>query len=247
MANEKRRRHNLLSGTLGASLTNVATSVTFTAALQEYGANIATLTSAEHLALVIDSEIVYLTAYTAGATSGTIARGQEGSTAAAHANGASFGCRPTKRDFTSVSHSLRTSGSLTLNSVTWADVDNGLDLVLPAWPADQVEVGLSALLGSEAPNAYFDVATIVSGSPVNYVGGTGSGTDRGVASWDGETGRADTTGSPALATLVSGDIASGTVTLRLRYRTSSAANKTLFATSDIRLRFWAKNYGPAGT
>lgn len=110
MANEKRRRHNLLSGTLGAQLTSGATTITFAAALQEFGTNIATLASDEHLALIIESEIVYLTAYTAGATTGTVARGQEGSTDATHANATAWEHGPTKRDWPQIRRTVRDGG-----------------------------------------------------------------------------------------------------------------------------------------
>lgn len=99
MADERKRRHNLLSGTLGAELASGATNITFAAALQEYGSDIATLAADEHLVLVIESEVVYLTAYTSGATTGTVVRGKEGSTDATHANGTALKSAPTKTDF----------------------------------------------------------------------------------------------------------------------------------------------------
>jgi len=101
MATLHRRRHNLVYGTLGASLTSGGTSITFAAALKEGGSggtNITTLGTDEYLPLTIEDEVVYLTAYTSGATSGTISRGQEGTTAAAHNNGVAFANTETKRD-----------------------------------------------------------------------------------------------------------------------------------------------------
>jgi hypothetical protein len=80
VAQTYRRRHNLVSTTLGAALATGATSITFATALKEGGSggsNIATLGTDEFLALTIENEVVYLTAYTAGATSGTIVRARE--------------------------------------------------------------------------------------------------------------------------------------------------------------------------
>lgn len=101
MATTYRLRYNLLYGTLGAALTNADTAITFAAALKEggpSGTNIATLGVDEYLPLTIDDEVVYLTAYTSGATTGTITRGNEGTVAAAHANGANFVSAPSKLD-----------------------------------------------------------------------------------------------------------------------------------------------------
>lgn len=89
-----RLRYNGLSTTLGASLTSSATSVTFAAALtHSNGTSVPTITGSDFIPLaILDSsghlsEIVYLTAYTAAATTGTITRGQEGTTGVSHASG----------------------------------------------------------------------------------------------------------------------------------------------------------------
>jgi lysophospholipase L1-like esterase len=85
-----RLRYNNESGTLGAALTNSGTTVTFTSA-----PNFATLTGQQYIPLFLDAgtgsfEIVYLTAYTSGGTTGTIKRAAEDSThwpAVAHNSG----------------------------------------------------------------------------------------------------------------------------------------------------------------
>jgi hypothetical protein len=89
-----RLRYNGLSATLGASLTSSATSVTFGAALtHSNGTNVPTIVSPDYIPLaILDSsghlsEIVWLTAYTAAATTGTITRGQESTTGVAHSSG----------------------------------------------------------------------------------------------------------------------------------------------------------------
>jgi hypothetical protein len=89
-----RLHYNGVSGTLGASLTNSATSVTLAAALTHSGGtNVPTIASPDFLPLsILDtsnklSEVVYVTAYTAGATTATISRGKEGTSGVVHASG----------------------------------------------------------------------------------------------------------------------------------------------------------------
>lgn len=101
-----RLRYNGLSTTLGGTgLTTTATAVTFGAALtHSNGTAVSTLAAGDYIPLVIldssghESEIVWLTAYTAGATSGTITRGQEGTTGVAHSSGDKVICSPTAFD-----------------------------------------------------------------------------------------------------------------------------------------------------
>ena len=85
-------------------LTSNGTTITFTAA-----PNFATLTGGQTITLVLDAgtstmEIVYLTAYTSGATTGTISRAAEDATnwpAHTHASGTgTWACSPTINDFT---------------------------------------------------------------------------------------------------------------------------------------------------
>lgn len=89
-----RLRYNNAAGALGSpALTATATTITFASAPV-----FATLVAPNYIPLALDPpqgptpnpsfEIVYLTAYTAGATTGTITRGQEGTTGQAHNVGA---------------------------------------------------------------------------------------------------------------------------------------------------------------
>lgn len=139
----------------------------------------------------------------------------------------------------------RVSGDITLNSTSWANVDTGLDLVLDAATGDTILAGASMVIGSEATTLCLDVATIVSAAPVNYFGTAGGAGDFGITSWLGTTGQVESAGAPTMYTLQSGDISTGTVTLRLRYRTTSATNKTLRASSTLPFLWWAENIGPA--
>lgn len=98
MATGTRRRYDFQRGTLGADLGAVATTITFTTA-----PGFATLTGNEYIPLTIDDgtnrEIVHLTAYTEGATTGTVQRAQEGTTAVAFTSGANWRHGPTTQDF----------------------------------------------------------------------------------------------------------------------------------------------------
>jgi len=90
-----RLRYNGLTAALGASLTSSATSVTFAAALtHSNGVAVPTLSGGDYIPLTIldssgnVSEIVYLTAYTSGGTTGTITRACETTvTGVAHSSG----------------------------------------------------------------------------------------------------------------------------------------------------------------
>lgn len=100
-----RLRYNGLNAELASGLTGSATSVSFTAALTHAGGtNVPTITGSDYLALsILDSdgvvkEIVYLTAYTSGGTSGTIARGKEGTTGVSHSSGVAVVHSPTALD-----------------------------------------------------------------------------------------------------------------------------------------------------
>lgn len=123
MANLRRLRYNLARTTLGAQLTSGATSITLAAALKEggtSGTNIATLGTDEYVVLAIEDEVVYLTAYTSGATSGTVSRGQEGTVDATHTNGSTVRHAPTKLDAGDVVLLGRERrASQTTNGVLW--------------------------------------------------------------------------------------------------------------------------------
>lgn len=90
-----RLRYNGLRATLNAALTTSGTTITFAAALTHLnGTAVPTITGTDYIPLCIlspttglISEIVYLTAYTTGATTGTITRAQEGTTGVVHSVG----------------------------------------------------------------------------------------------------------------------------------------------------------------
>lgn len=99
-----RLRYNNAIGQLGGSgLTAAGTTITFQSA-----PSFATLGAGDYIPLVLEPpvgsspsanfEVVYLTAYTAGQATGTIQRGQEGTTAVAHNAGTTWVCAPTQAD-----------------------------------------------------------------------------------------------------------------------------------------------------
>lgn len=143
----------------------------------------------------------------------------------------------------------RTSGDLTLNSTNWADVDTGLDLTLPAAAGDIFEVTANGLCDVQAVNVFFDAVSVVSAAPVNSFGQNAAVTtappNYGITAWRCTQSLLERFGIPIHYTIQAGDISGGNVTVRLRYATSSATNRTLFASSATGFIFkWSvKNLG----
>lgn len=146
----------------------------------------------------------------------------------------------------------RTAGALTLNSTSWADVDTGLDLTLTGVSAGHViAASISGRLGNQSVFVMLDMVTVVGGSPVNSFARQAAveaspGTE-GVGAWwtTNTASQAEVGGSAPPYTVQSGDLSAGSLTLRLRYATGTAANRTLNATTAIPLTIWALNLGPA--
>lgn len=127
-----RLAYNGLRTTLAVALTAGATAVTFATPLTHSGGvNVPTLAGGDYLPLaILDpvsgalTEIVKLTAYTAGATTGTIVRGQSGTTAIAHAVGGVVVRAPLVADFgqwaTWVPTVTSATGAITTKSVAGA-------------------------------------------------------------------------------------------------------------------------------
>lgn len=132
---------------------------------------------------------------------------------------------------------------LTLNSTSWANLENSLDIVLTAQTGDFIEVGASLFWSSENVDAFLDVVTIVGGVPVNSFGhdapppATGTGI-LGLAAAV-SVGRAGS----VIRQQAAGDIDAGTVRLRWRYKTGTAANKGILAIPDVPMVVWARNHG----
>lgn len=138
------------------------------------------------------------------------------------------------------------AGDLTLNSTTWANVGGPADLVLAADAGDVVQVVVSSLINNEAIELALDVQTIVSSAAVNSfgTGTTVSNSSRGIAGWQRPASISMHLSGSFFYKLVAGDISGGNVTLRLRYRTLTAGNRTMFAATDYPITFIARNHGP---
>jgi hypothetical protein len=144
---------------------------------------------------------------------------------------------------------VRTAGNLTLNSASWADVPTISDFVIEAQVGDDIEYGMNAYVDATgAADVYFDVATIVSGAPVNYFNnGTATPAVGGVSSWMCEPSIIKSMAGCVIYTVQAGDIVDGKVTLRLRYDESAAVARTLRADTTRPLHRYVKNLGPAAT
>jgi hypothetical protein len=135
----------------------------------------------------------------------------------------------------------RTAGDVVTNSTTWANFDTGLDLTIAAASGDVLEVNLSAFCENQAVNLAFDAATIVSAAPVNYVGTAGGASDSGVMGWFAVASAYANIGTSVQYVVQAGDISGGNVVLRLRYKSASATNRTVWANTNAPVHFSVKN------
>jgi hypothetical protein len=235
VANERRVRVMNLFGSLGAGMLVADTSIAFGAV----PAALPAIDSTKHAALVLEpdtpaEEVVYVTAYTAGASSATVLRGQEGTTAVGHPVGALWVHGPTRRDSAAgrVAYAVRTSGNLTLGSTTWAAIDPGLDLAVQAYPGDVVEASFSGFSGNEAADFFGDYCTLVAGVlTTSFATGAavvaGSG---GAACLRAVAGGYFPLGNSLMLRVGAGDLSGGLVTVRFVYRVASGS-RTVFASS----------------
>lgn len=273
----RKRYIDLASGAAGATVdatlsgahNNSTTTLTFTAALTHAnGTAVPTLTGSEHFMLsILDpngfvSEIVKVTAYASGGTSATVVRGQGGTAAVAHADGAVVINAPTIRDYAPTDFAMvriTTSGDLqvqnsavtSLAAAAPLNTAAALDLVLAADVDDVIEVGINAYHAATAILVCLDVYTMVGGAQVNPFGAGlvgGSATLVGIPGWlgSGASSTAVPIGSPVFRKLVSGDLSSGTVTLRPYSAKNNGTARGMSATANAPLTFWARNLGPIG-
>lgn len=122
----------------------------------------------------------------------------------------------------------RTAGNVTTNSVTFTAFDTATDLTVSGVEVgDVLELGVNYRWNDEAEVGYADAATRVAGANVNFV----SGTTLGVGGWIGDISKRSECGGSLMYTLVSGDISSGSVTVRFHFRSNGGANKTIIAST----------------
>ena len=142
----------------------------------------------------------------------------------------------------------KTDSNKTTTSTTPVDFDTATDITLPATTGDVIELSISMLMQhAYASYQATDVATVVSGSPVNYVSGTAfASSGQGVSAWRLETEETTSVSGSVRYTLVSGDISSGTVLLRLRIKVSGNTGIWLCG-ADYPAMFMARNLGPCNS
>ena len=134
-----------------------------------------------------------------------------------------------------------TGGDIALTSTSMAAVSGPTDLTIAATAGDILLVGLSVTpTTTTAASVAFDFATIVSASPVNYIG-TRSGTPINIPIQMWFLGSSETGGCGGAYPYVvqSGDISGGNVVLRLYARVS--ANRSINADASNPLDTWVTN------
>ena len=237
---------SVVDAALSGSHTNSTTTFTFAAALtHNNGTAVPTLAGGDYFMLAVFAagrmvEIVKVTAYTSGATTATVTRGQDGTSGVSHSSGAVVRNTALASDFRKIktASASRTSGDLTAtttgNGTAFYNVDTGLDLTLTGAEAgDVVEFTPGFFVGQQNNTIVFDVCTVVSGSPVNYFsGGTGIITDLGIMGWFCINSVSQTVSGSTSYTLQSGDISSGSVTLRLQVRAANTTGRTISASGN---------------
>jgi hypothetical protein len=140
----------------------------------------------------------------------------------------------------------RTAGDVTFTSASYTAVDTALDLTLPAVVGDIIEVGISVRADFTSNNRFIfqDAATMVSGSPVNYLSGAGA-SGEGVQAWLVENVNTwRNCGGSVLYTVVSGDLSGGNVTVRWLARLNvGTVSRKLSADANHPAHFFMKNLG----
>jgi hypothetical protein len=131
-----------------------------------------------------------------------------------------------------------TSGNITLTgTTTWSTlttISTAGDMVLSASAGDLVEVAISVLCNSDAVDLGFDAVTVVGGVVTNSFGANGAAPSaytnlNSISAWYNHNGRIEKASGSAFYKLVSGDISSNTVTIRIRYAMNAATNRQIFA------------------
>ncbi len=140
----------------------------------------------------------------------------------------------------------RTAGDVTMNSTAafTADVDTAMDLTVAAVTGDKVELQFHGSVGAEAVFVAFDFVTRVAAADVNFASsGNGTPYTYGIPGSRAEQGDNLSVNASTLYTVQAGDISGGNVTFRLRYKTGTAADRTLYASAGTHARASAKNFG----
>lgn len=140
---------------------------------------------------------------------------------------------------------LDESGSYNVNDGTtdWHEIDTGLRLTIAANEADVIMFTISSGWSDENRYGYLDVATIVSGTEFNWVGGDGTSSTNGITGWYSPNYEVPCSGV-AYYQVDFADVVGGTVTFSLQGRVGTTGTKTLSASTTDPLFFAAHNLGP---
>lgn len=134
-----------------------------------------------------------------------------------------------------------TGGDIALTSTSPAAVSGPTDLVVAASTGDLLFVGIGIIpVTNTAQSIGFDFASMVSGSPVNYLSSrTGTPVTIGCPQWFIGSAITSAAGGVVPYVVQAGDISSGNVTLRLYARVSG--NRSINADAAGPLVTWVKN------
>lgn len=143
----------------------------------------------------------------------------------------------------SLARAKRVAGNITLNSTSWAAVGVP-NLTLPAVVGDRIAMSASGLIASEAVELYFDAASIVAAAPVNYVSSEAAAPAAlGIQGFFCPSGVNTTIGNVTTFVVQAGDLSGGNVTMELRYKSASAANRTFNASASQPFVWQIMNFG----
>ena len=145
--------------------------------------------------------------------------------------------------FASVSY---VSGDFTLNNTNYTDIHaSALDLTLPASAGDVIEYTMNGGAGNQAVNLSLDV--FITANSTYFSSNTTTPLTFGRMGWRCATGVESQISGGASHVVVAGDISGGNITMRPRYRTDTATNRTLYGggTAGTSLYLSARNFGPA--
>lgn len=243
MANELRHRQGFLAGTI---LNNPLAAGDTTLNSAEL-ASLAVIDTTKHAAIVLDPdatagppEIVYVTAHTASATSATILRGQEGTTARQHAQGVAWEHALTLRDISAGRIAFATTSTArTVNSTTWTDFNTATDLTLRAQAGDVIRACANGRWTAGSGSPQLDIAIIGDDdNPIRYFcTGPGGGGVPALGYGAGYTPVSCVIHQKLQPTDIRSD---GTVRLRLRCALFSPGSTNM----EGLFHWWAENLGP---
>lgn len=165
-----RKRYDGLVATLNSGLSSGSTTINFVEPLTYTGGNVPTL-SGDYIPLTIldadgvPAEVVHLTAYSSGGTSGTIGRGEEGSTAGTHLAGVTVLSGPTARDFGVRTSSDTTAPSDPEEGDMWYDPDEPAPTPDPVAAADVTvdDSAFTVLTGTDVQTVLEEIDSALDG------------------------------------------------------------------------------------